>query len=228
MRPDAALLFAAGFGTRMAPLTDTLPKPLIPVAGRPLIDHALDLTRQAGITRVAANTHYLAPLLSQHLQRRGVAESHEPDILDTGGALKHALPLLGDGEAVITLNTDAVWQGGAPLTNLMDGWDPDRMSALLSVIPRAKAVGHIGKGDFSMDAEGRLKPGRDFIYTGAQVIGTQPFAETVEEAFPMIQIWKQMVEDGRMFGSIYTGQWCDVGRPDCIPLAEDMLGSAHV
>ena len=150
-QPDAALLFAAGFGTRMRPLTDTLPKPLVKVAGRPLFEHALALVRDAGVGTVVANTHYHAALMAVHLAASNVVESHEATILDTGGGLKAALPLLS-GDAVLTLNTDAVWTGPNPVAALLDAWDPNRMDGLMMLIPRESAVGHKGRGDFIPDA----------------------------------------------------------------------------
>ena len=125
------MLFAAGFGTRMGALTAERPKPLIAVAGKPLIDHALDLVEPLGLARVVANLHYKPEPLIAHLSGRGILFSHEtPDILETGGGLRHALPLLGRGP-VFTMNTDAVWRGPNPLTLLAEAWNPDRMDAIL-------------------------------------------------------------------------------------------------
>ncbi|MEZ5686732.1 MAG: NTP transferase domain-containing protein, partial [Paracoccaceae bacterium] len=133
--PDALMLFAAGFGTRMGALTRHRPKPLIEVAGRPLLDHALDLARGAGVTRIVANTHYLGDQVRHHLAGTGVEISDETEeILETGGGLRKALPLLGAGP-VFTLNTDAVWTGENVITRLSQLWDPARMDALLALIP---------------------------------------------------------------------------------------------
>ncbi len=225
--PDTALLFAAGFGTRMAPLTDNRPKPLIEVAGRPLFDHALDLVRAAAIPRLVANTHYLAPMLSAHLASRGVIESHEPEILDTGGGLKQVASRTG-GAAIITLNTDAVWTGANPLGPACKAWDPDRMDALLVIVPRHNALGHRGKGDFVSDPDGRLSPGPGDIYSGLQIIKTQPFLDEQDHAFRMYRIWQRMLDAGRLYGLTHSGGWCDVGRPESVALAEAMLGHLHV
>lgn len=227
-RPDSAFLFSAGLGTRMAPLTDSLPKPLIRVGGRPLFDHALHLIRGAGIGRIAANTHYLADRMSRHLSRAGVLESHEPRLLDTGGGLKAALPVLSPGDAVITLNTDAVWTGANPLPALLDAWDPAAMDALLLLVPRDRAVGHAGRGDFVTDADGRLSPGPGDIYSGLQIISTAPFRDSEHDVFGMYSVWSRLMSRGRMYGQIHDGGWCDVGRPDCLPLAEAMLETAGV
>ncbi|MDF0601300.1 nucleotidyltransferase family protein [Psychromarinibacter sp. C21-152] len=226
-RPDSALLFAAGLGLRMRPLTDTVPKPLVEVAGRPLFDHALDLLRRAGIGTIVANTHYLADRMAAHLARNGVAESREPELLDTGGGLKAALPLLRPGPA-ITLNTDAVWTGTNPVETLCHAWDPGVMDGLMVMVPRDAAAGHGGNGDFSMDAKGRLKPGTDLVYTGLQILKTGPFRDEIETFFSMHRVWGQMLADSTLHGVIHGGGWCDVGRPESIALAEAMLEGARV
>ncbi|MEY3532096.1 MAG: hypothetical protein RI979_120, partial [Pseudomonadota bacterium] len=150
------MVFAAGFGTRMGALTAHRPKPLILVAGRPLIDHALDLADQAGAGPVVVNTHYLADQIARHLAGRPVTLSHEADeILETGGGLRKALPQLGYGP-VMTLNSDAVWTGQNPMSQLAAQWDPERMDALLLLLPVDKATGHKGTGDFLIGADGRI------------------------------------------------------------------------
>lgn len=227
-RPDAVMLFAAGFGTRMGALTRHRPKPLIEVGGRALLDHALDLANGAGIGRVVVNTHYLGEQIAAHLRSRDIAVSHEwPDILETGGGLRHALPLLGDGP-VLTLNTDAVWRGPNPLILALQAWDPARMDALLVTVPHAQAVGHAGKGDFLVDAEGRLSRGPGEIYTGVQILRTEGLAEIDAPAFSLNRLWDGMLARGRVFGASYPGRWCDVGTPEGITLAEAMLGAPDV
>lgn len=224
--PDSLMLFAAGFGTRMAPLTDDRPKPLIEVAGRPLIDHAAALARAAGVRRVVANLHYRADMLAEHLAGSEVATITEiPEILDTGGGLKHALPHLG-GEAVFTLNTDAVWTGANPLDTLRAAWDPARMDALLCLVPVARATGHGGTGDFAMAEGGRLRRGAGFVYSGAQILRAEPVAAHPGRVFSLNEVWDAIARDGRLFGVLHPGGWCDVGRPESIPLAEALLREA--
>ena len=144
MSPDALMLFAAGFGTRMGELTRSRPKPLVEVAGRPLLDHALDIARAAGFARIVANTHYLGEQVAAHLAGSEVRISDESErILETGGGLRKALPLLGPGP-VFTLNTDAIWTGPNPLATLRAGWEPVRMGALLALVPVDRATGHSG------------------------------------------------------------------------------------
>lgn len=226
--PHPVMLFAAGLGTRMAPLTDTFPKPLIPVAGRALIDHALDQVGDAD--PIVINLHYRPDQIRAHLaQRAGIRFSAETDtILETGGGLKQALPLLGS-DPVFTLNTDAVWTGPKALDQLATAWDGARMDALLLLVPRARAVGHTGAGDFLMDAKGRLTRGPGLVYSGAQLLRTEGLAAISDPVFSLNRLWDQMLADGRLYGLVHPGGWCDVGRPDCIPLAEDMLrGVGHV
>lgn len=216
------MLFAAGYGTRMAPLTNDRPKPLVEVAGRPLVDHALAQTGELS-PKIVANAHYLPDQVEAHFDGTGVTVIRElPDILQTGGGLRNALPALGEG-AVFTLNTDAVWRGPAALPLLARAWDPGRMDALLLCVPQAQARGHVGKGDFIADAEGRGTPGPGGIWTGAQIIRTGLMDGIAGPAFSMWELWNRAMARGRFFLLDYPGLWCDVGRPDCIPLAEAML-----
>ena len=227
-RPDSLMIFAAGLGTRMGALTRDRPKPLIEVAGAPLIDRALGLTREAGIGRIVGNTHYLADRMGDHLRARGVAVSEEqPTLLDTGGGLRKALPLLGPGP-VLTLNPDAVWTGPNPLTALMAAWDPSRMSALLMLVAADRAAAHGGPGDFGIDTHGRLSRGGPHVYTGAQVLRTDRLGEIDEEVFSLNLYWDLLARDGQLFGIVHPGGWCDVGTPEGITAAETMLESAGV
>ncbi len=206
----------------MMPLTETRPKPLIEVAGRPLIDHAIDVARAAGIRRIVANTHYLSELLDGHLSGTEVTAVFEPELLDTGGGVRNALPQLG-ADTVVTLNTDAVWHGGNPISALLDAWRPDRMEAMLLLVPRNRASGHVGTGDFRMDVRGCLRRGAGHVYTGAQIMKTERLNAVPDARFSLNAVWDGMVADHGLFGLEYDGTWCDVGRPECIPLAERML-----
>lgn len=225
--PDTVMLFAAGLGTRMAPLTDDRPKPLIKVAGRALLDHALDLTEGMNLARRVVNTHYLAPMIRDHLADRPDIQlsDEQPDILDTGGGLRQALPLLGSGP-VFTLNTDAVWTGPNPIETLRRAWRPDLMDALLLLVPRERAVGHNGKGDFLSDEDGRLCRGPGQVYSGLQILRTEGLADIQDKAFSLNLLWNDMLSRGRVFGVTHPGGWCDVGHPAGIAMAEDMLAGA--
>lgn len=224
--PFALMLFAAGFGTRMGALTAAMPKPLIPVAGRPLIDHALSLADAAGITRRVANLHYKGQQLEAHLAGHNVALSWErQQILETGGGLRAALPLLGPGP-VLTLNTDAVWTGENPLTQLLAAWNDSTMDALLLLLPAPKARGHDGSGDFLLAADGRIsraKGAAGVVYLGAQILRTDLLCAVSEPVFSLNRLWDTMIAEGRAHGLIHRGEWCDVGRPEGIAAAEAML-----
>lgn len=217
------MIFAAGFGTRMQPLTRDRPKPLVEVAGRPMIDHAIALARNAGAQRIVANLHYKAEMLRDHLKGSGVRFVEEaPDILDTGGGLRHALPVLGDGP-VWALNPDAIWQGPNPLKLLKDHWDGGRMDALLLCVPPARAKAHAGSGDFRIGPDGRATRGDAAIYGGAQIIHPGRLAEIPERAFSLNRLWDMLIAERRCFACLYPGAWCDVGHPAAIPIAEEML-----
>ena len=221
--PAAVMIFAAGFGTRMKHLTRDVPKPMIPVAGLPLIDHAIALAKDLPATRIVANLHYKANVLEQHLTDTGVLTITEhPDILDTGGGLRNALSLLGP-HPVITLNSDAIWKGPNPLSALMKAWNPDTMDGLLMTLPPARTLGHDSAGDFSRDANGRVKRGPGWVYGGAQILKTHRLEEISEERFSLNRIWDMMIADNSLYAIEYDGLWCDVGHPGGIKIAEDML-----
>lgn len=224
MTVNAILVFAAGFGTRMGALTRDRPKPLVTVAGQPLLDHALDLADDAAIDRVVVNIHYRGDMIRDHLaERPDILISDETDaILETGGGLRQALPLLGPGP-VFTLNSDAVWHGPNPLHILQTAWDPSRMDALMLLIDRTRAVGHSGAGDFRIDGDGRLTRGGDYTYTGAQILRPNGVSDIADRAFSLNRLWDRMQGTGRLCGVVYPGHWCDVGQPDSIPLAEALL-----
>ena len=226
--PFPLMIFAAGFGTRMGELTKDRPKPLIPVAGRALIDHALEVGDRAGVARTVINTHYKADQMAAHLAGRGIVISHEPEILETGGGLKAALSLLGDGPVAI-LNSDGIWTGANPLAQLAQAWDPARMEALLLLLPLDRTLAHGPKGDFRLAADGRLSRGQggeDHVYIGAQILKPQRIAATADAVFSLNKSWTEMIAAGTAFGVIHDGQWCDVGKPEGIAEAERLLHSA--
>lgn len=225
MQPLPLMIFAAGFGTRMGDLTADRPKPLIPVAGRALIDHALHIARDAGCGKIVINLHYLGHMIEQHLHGQDIAFSHEPEILETGGGLKAALPLLGDGP-VLLLNSDAVWRGQNPLLQLLAAWDGAKMDALLLLIPPENATGHSGAGDFLLEENGQIRRAKGSaapIYLGAQILQPSAVATHPEDVFSLGKIWDHYIAKGRAYGLMHRGAWCDVGSPAGIALAERML-----
>jgi N-acetyl-alpha-D-muramate 1-phosphate uridylyltransferase len=229
MRPDVMIL-AAGFGTRMGALTAERPKPLIPVAGRALLDHAIAAAR-AGGGRIAVNAHYRANQIAAHLAAHhpDIALSVEaPAILESGGGIKRALPHLGS-DPIATLNADAVWAGPDPLSVLAQAWDGARMGALLLLVPPYRAVGRLGGGDFSQDAQGLLawdKSATGLIHSGAQLIAPALLADHPGDVFSLREIWQSLMDAGRLFGVTYPGRWADVGHPEGLALAEGMLTDA--
>ncbi|MCB4803305.1 MurNAc alpha-1-phosphate uridylyltransferase [Methylobacterium brachiatum] len=229
-----AFVLAAGLGKRMRPVTATVPKPLVEVAGKALLDHALDRAAEAGIETAIVNVHYLPDLIEGHLARRtggpAIQVSDErAALLETGGGIRKALPLLGDAPFVV-LNSDSFWlEGPAPnLRRLIDAWDPARMDALLLVAPTATSLGYDGAGDFVMDADGRLERRGErevapFIYAGVAILQPGLFADTPEGAFSLNLLFDRAIAAGRLSGMRLDGQWLHVGTPDAIRAAEERV-----
>lgn len=234
MRIDKAMVLAAGLGTRMRPLTDAIPKPLVEVDGRPLIDHVLDRLAQAGIGEAVVNVHHHADLLEAHLAKRSgppriIISDERACLLETGGGIVKALPLLGP-EPFVSVNSDSIWvEGFRPnLPRLMESFEPERMDALLLLAPSALAVGYDGLGDFRMDQDGRLERRAErlvapFIYPGACVLKPSLFAGMEEKPFSLNRVFDKAAEAGRLFGLRMEGLWMHVGTPDAIALAEEAI-----
>lgn len=228
--PQTAMVMAAGFGTRMGELTATRPKPLLPVAGKALIDHALDYLTAAGVSRAVVNLHYRGGMIRDHLAGReapDVVFSEEPEILETGGGVVKALPLLGDAP-FWTMNSDAIFTGPPPLPPVTEAWDSTRMGALLLLVPLEATISHAGRGDFFMDAEGCLSrrgsaENAPYVYTGAQIIAPEGFGNAPEGAFSTNLIWDRLIEERRLFGVVHPGSWVDVGTAEGLRLATEVL-----
>ncbi|MEJ7926613.1 nucleotidyltransferase family protein [Sphingobium sp. AN641] len=231
---DTAMLMAAGLGKRMRPLTATRPKPLVKVAGKPLIDHALDRLEAGGIRRAVINVHYLADTVEAHLRTRKSAMTHvisdeRSKLLETGGGLVKAMPLLGHAP-FFCVNSDNFWIDGPQDTlAMMRGlWDPERMDALLLLVPLARAHCHKGPGDFHMDARGRIsrrKPSHiaPFVFTGIQIMSPALVTDPPADVFSTNIFWNRAIEAGRLYGVSHQGMWFDVGTPQAIPVVEAML-----
>jgi MurNAc alpha-1-phosphate uridylyltransferase len=230
---DTAMVMAAGLGKRMRPLTASQPKPLVRVAGKPLIDHALDRLAEAGIAKAIVNVHYLADALEAHLKDRAapsVSISDERDaLLETGGGMVKALPSLPD--PFFCLNADNIWLDGPrnAFHDLSAVWDDERMDALLLVVSHASAANFTGPGDFHMDASGLLRrreTGRiaPFIYTGIQLVSHRLLREAPEGKFSTNILWNRAMEEGRLYGTSFTGAWFEVGTPEAIKPTEIALG----
>ena len=222
------MLFAAGFGTRMGELTRDIPKPLLQVGGKSLLDRTLELTTSIAPDRTIVNAHYHHRKVVEHLEGTGVRISIElPDILETGGGLRNALPLLGN-EPVFTSNTDAVWQGPNPFEMLRDAWQPNQMDALLLCLPKENAIGHKGTGDFILNEAGQITRGPGVVYSGVQILKTDGLADVAETSFSLNVLWDKIHASGRLYGLIYPGTWCDVGSPEGLQLAEDLVKTDDV
>lgn len=230
MQIKRAMIMAAGKGTRMRPLTDTRPKPLVPFMERPLIDHVLDRLAEAGIEEVIVNTHHFADMLEAHVAKRRdmhiVLSDERAALLDTGGGARKALPLLGD-DPIITFNSDSVWveEGRSNLRDLMDSYEPDRMDALLMIADVARTIGFVGRGDFNMGADGALTrrgPSETVphMFAGVQIIRPALFADGPDGPFSTNLIWDRLMEKGRLFGHRMTGTWMHVGTPEDLKTAE--------
>lgn len=233
--PATAMVMAAGLGKRMRPLTATRPKPLIDIAGKPLIDHVLDHLKAAGVKKAVVNVHYLADAIEGHLQNRvkGIdflISDERTQLLETGGGLVKALPLI-DADPFIAVNADNFWVDGPvdALKLLASGWDEARMDGLLLLVPLAQANCHQGRGDFHMSATGALSRRRPrgvapFVYTGIQMLSRRFFADDVPDGpFSTNLLWDRAIAKGRLFGAVHQGLWFDIGRPENIKIAEEML-----
>ena len=229
--PRTAMILAAGLGTRMGALTADRPKPMLPVAGRPLIEHALDRAAEGGASRAVVNLHYFADQIRDRLARRTTPQivfSDESDaLLETGGGLVRALPLLGP-DPVFVLNSDAIWTGPAPLPALSRAWDGARMDALLLMVPVAQARAYSRAGDFFLDARMRPerrgdRPAAPFVYTGAQIIAPALIAGFEERRFSANEIWDRALSLGRLFAAVHAGGWVDVGTPEGLAEADALV-----
>ena len=238
--PETAMVFAAGFGTRMRPITNTMPKALVPVCGRPMLDHILDKLSDTGVKKAVVNTHYLADMINTSVADRAEPKifiSHEtPQILETGGGIVNALPLLGD-KPFYVMNTDTllVEHGQPALLRLAETWDPGKMDALLLLAKVTGAVGYDGNGDFDLLPGGILKRnkggGGEYVYSGIMLIKPEIFQNQEIKPFSIFRdfLFKKPEynsEDGqmpRLYGIVHNGKWLHVGTPEAIAQAEEAI-----
>ena len=232
--PATAMIMAAGLGKRMRPLTDTRPKPLVELNGKPLIDHVLDRLRTAGVSKLVVNVHYLPDQLEAHLATKAddfaiTISDERALLLETGGGLVQAAPLI-DCDPFLVVNSDNFWIDGPAdgLKLLASGWDNERMDALLLLVPQARAGNHRGQGDFHMDRFGRLsRRARSrvapYVFTGIQIVSKRLLADAPAGAFSTNILWDRAIEAGRCFGLVHQGLWFDVGTPRSIKDTEAAL-----
>lgn len=228
---------AAGLGTRMAPLTLERPKPLIPVNGKPLIDHVIDRLVHGGVNFIVVNVHYKAEQLIAHLEERRARDkraeiriSNETGaILDTGGGIAKALPEF-KGEPFFTYNSDSIWvEGmGSAMARMRARWNPETMDALMLLAPCATSIGYDGRGDFEMDPWGSLKRRAEmnlapFVWTGLQILHPRLFDSAPQGRFSINRLWDEAIEKERLFGVRLDGVWIHVGTPEGLKEAEAFL-----
>ena len=228
--PRRAMVLAAGLGTRMRPLTDKMPKPLVKVAGRALIDRVLDRLAEAGVTCAVVNVHHFAEQMQQHLaQRRSpqvVISNERGLLLGTGGGVKKALHELGDAP-FFHINSDTIWidDKRPNLARLADSFDPEAMDALLLLAPTTGSVGYTGHGDFTMAPDGRLRQRTEneiapFVYAGVAILSPELFRNAPHGEFPLGALFGHAAHARRLYGLRLEGRWMHVGAPDAIPAAE--------
>lgn len=234
--PRTAMVLAAGRGERMRPLTDRLPKPLVEVAGKALLDHVLDRLVAAGVERAVINVHYLADLIERHLAARArpriVISDERNELLDTGGGVVKALPVLGR-EPFLHFNSDTIWIDGPEpnLTRLAAAFDPARGDALLLLAPVKTSLGYAGRGDYWIGDGGQLRRRAaseyaPFVYAGAAILTPALFADAPAGAFSLTRLFDRASAAGRLHGLPLDGTWMHVGTPDAIALAETAIAAA--
>src|SRR3569833_2385080 len=234
--PQTAMVLAAGLGTRMRPLTDTKPKPLVPVAGRPLLDHVLDRLAEAGVGRAMVNVHYLAEQIIAHTAGRRKPRVDISDerglLLGTGGGVVKALPSLGD-EPFFHINSDTIWIDGVTpnLTRLAQAFDATSMDALLLLAPTTGSIGYSGRGDFAMLPDGRLTRRAErevapFVYAGAAILSPSMFKAAPQGEFSLTDLFDRAAQAGRLHGLRLEGQWMHVGTPEAVGEAEAAISKS--
>jgi MurNAc alpha-1-phosphate uridylyltransferase len=232
--PTTAMVLAAGIGSRMRPLTDTLPKALVPVAGKPLIDHVLDRLRDAGVKRAVVNVHHFADQMEAHLAGRTDLEILISDerggLLDSGGGIRNAADKLGR-DPILVANIDSLWTEGATpaLEALKAAWDPARMDILLLLVKRGQGIGFEGPRGFFMDGEGRLTHSAaddvetPFVNVGFAILKPQVLDGAGDGAFSIIPTWHRLQAEGRLYGVPMDAFWMHVGDPAARDAAEKRL-----
>jgi MurNAc alpha-1-phosphate uridylyltransferase len=231
--PRCAMVLSAGLGTRMRPLTERRPKPLVEVGGKALIDHVLDRLSEAGVERAVVNVHHFAEQIERHLASRSKPKITISDerglLLGTGGAVVKALPELGNAP-FFHINSDSIWIDGVKpnLLALADTFDPASMDALLLLAPTSGSIGYAGRGDFGMAPDGRLRRRAErevapFVFAGAAILAPALFKDAPQGEFPLTLLFDRAAEQGRLFGLRLEGLWMHVGTPDAIALAEKAI-----
>jgi MurNAc alpha-1-phosphate uridylyltransferase len=234
--PRHAMVLAAGLGTRLRPVTDTLPKPLVELNGRTLLDHAIDRLVDAGVGHVVVNTHYMAAKIAAQLARRTAPRidySVEPELLETGGGVANALPLLG--ETFFVVNADVFWLDGKQpaLLRLARAFDPERMDAALLLQRTVTAVGYDGRGDYLLDPAGTPRRRREreiapFLFAGIQLLHRRLFDNWAERAFSLVRLFDRAQAAGRLHAIVHEGEWYHIGTPAGLAATRERLASRRI
>jgi N-acetyl-alpha-D-muramate 1-phosphate uridylyltransferase len=231
VKPAKAMVLAAGLGVRMRPLTDTMPKPLVQVAGRALLDHVLDKLANAGVSEAVVNVHHLPDQIIAHtaarIRPRVIISDERDQVLGTGGGVVKALPLLGQAP-FFHVNADTLWIDGVRpnLARLAEAFDSARMDILLLMAPTTSSIGYSGLGDYAMLPDGALRRRREhqvvpFVYAGAAILSPALFADAPAGEFSLTKMFDAANEQERLFGLRLDGVWMHVGTPDAVTAAEE-------
>lgn len=233
---DTAMVMAAGLGTRMRPLTDNCPKPLVEVAGKPLIEYSLDKLREAGTRNLIVNVHYFPDMIRGYLHDNASDfDLHISDetqqLMETGGGLVQALPHIS-ADPFYCINSDNIWtdDSGSSLSRMADIWDGDTMDALLLLVPSSRAFNHKGAGDFRLENTGRLvRRGKDdsapYVYSGVQLLSHRLLRDPPDGPFSTNILWNRALDEGRLFGTVHNGDWFDIGHPGAIMPTQERLSA---
>jgi N-acetyl-alpha-D-muramate 1-phosphate uridylyltransferase len=235
--PINAMVLAAGLGQRMRPITDHLPKPLVVVGGKTMLDHALDRLAEAGVTHAVVNVHWLADQIEAHVANRKVPRisisDERQELLETGGGVRKALALLG-GDPFLHVNSDSLWVEGDTrnIVAMTTAWNPQIMDMLLLLAHKDTSFGYEGTGDFMRDTQGELArraagTSAPYVYAGVAIIKPSLFADTPDGPFSLNLLFDRCIASGRLYGHILDGEWLHVGTPQAIPEANARFAAAH-
>jgi N-acetyl-alpha-D-muramate 1-phosphate uridylyltransferase len=234
--PRSGMVLAAGLGTRLRPVTETMPKPLVEISGRTLLDHAIDRLALVGVERVVVNVHYKAAMVAAQLARRdhpNIDISEEAELLGTGGGVKQALPLLDD--AFFVVNGDVFWLDAeeSALLRLAGAFDPDHTDAILLLQPTVTAIGYEGRGDYFLDPSGTPhhrgeREVAPYLFAGLQLLHRRLFDDLPDRIFSLVRLYNRAEQAGRLRAIVHAGEWYHVGTPEGLAATRERLSSHRI
>lgn len=228
---DTTVIFSAGFGTRMSPITKKIPKALVNVGDKTLLDHTINLAKNGGINKIIINTHYLSNQIEEHVKNYKDIKINceQPEILDTGGGLKEISPQIKTSP-IFTSNVDCIWSGPNPFELLRKSWCEEKMDSLLLLVPITNSLGYSGKGDFEKNKNGLVSRNKTsgMVYSGLQIIKHEICLKNPKSVFSLNEIWDDLISKEKLYGIIYKGLWADVGAEKNIKLAEKLIEKKNV